>query len=247
MIKKKDPLNKLFNALYNNSIGKNEAILQLQKLTDDFHDTNIEGVLDDLDTFRLSIRLSQLENVKEVKNSTRYKWMVQNGEQIPYLDLRDALKSAGKFYNLEASAMHHESVRFVELFFPDVKRKLDDLTLWIHHVIITKGSKHWKKKLPSIETNVLTDSSHLNLQWQGEPIELVELIKSLIEAEKLSPNWTESAIFNYFERLFSIPLNPTDRLKTIKQRVHTANSIIPQLENAMNEWTSKTAQNVKKC
>jgi len=78
-----------------------------------------------------------------------------------------------------------------------------------------------------------TDS--LNVKWSGESIELVELIKSLIQADKISGK-NEEEIFKFFADLFKVEMDKKQQLQTIKKRTTTQTSFLDNLTLRMDRW-----------
>ncbi len=80
---------------------------------------------------------------------------------------------------------------------------------------------------------IITDP--LNVKWSGENIELVELIKSLIQADKISGK-NEEEIFKFFADLFKVELNKKQQLQTIKKRTTSQTSFLDYLTLKMDRW-----------
>ncbi len=85
----------------------------------------------------------------------------------------------------------------------------------------------------SVSERITTDP--LNVKWSGENIELVELIKSLIQADKISGK-NEEEIFKFFADLFKVELNKKQQLQTIKKRTTSQTSFLDYLTLKMDRW-----------
>lgn len=81
----------------------------------------------------------------------------------------------------------------------------------------------------------ITPAETSTVKWVGESIELVELVKSLIQADKISGK-NEEEIFKFFSDLFKVEINKKQQLQTIKKRTTTQTSFLDILTLRMERW-----------
>lgn len=84
----------------------------------------------------------------------------------------------------------------------------------------------------------LNPTVNQQVKWTGENIELVELIKSLIQADKISGK-NEKEIFKFFADLFNVEINQKQQLQTIKKRTTDQTPLLNILTDRMEKWTTK--------
>lgn len=75
------------------------------------------------------------------------------------------------------------------------------------------------------------------LNWAGTELELSELIKALIQANKLNPELTQTEIFKRFRYFFNVKdFDENDKLKDIRKRTNTLAIFINKLEISLSNW-----------
>lgn len=78
------------------------------------------------------------------------------------------------------------------------------------------------------------------LNWEGTKLELTELIKALIHAQKLDQNLSETKIFKRFCKFLNVEdFNHTDKARDIRDRTKNLTPLIHKLEIALTNWIHK--------
>lgn len=103
--------------------------------------------------------------------------------------------------------------------------------------------------LKSIQKNHESDfesSYSLNdyplIEWRGNNVELVELIKSLIESKKLEIDLTEKEIYRRFSVFFKTNIDNKKGIQNIRERVNRGGELakfINELSVSLTSWISK--------
>ena len=89
---------------------------------------------------------------------------------------------------------------------------------------------------PMIEAgNSLAQISTLN--WSGTKLELSELIKALIQSNKLNTGMHQNEIFKRFRDFLNVEeFDENDKLKDIRKRTNALTPLINILETSLNSW-----------
>jgi len=93
-------------------------------------------------------------------------------------------------------------------------------------------------KLSEVKVDDKTISKSERLNWNGTELELVELLKALIESKKITGH-TDKLVFNTIYELFSLDYTDAkkkDRLATIRHRTIDKTPLITQLEINLKSW-----------
>ncbi len=95
-----------------------------------------------------------------------------------------------------------------------------------------------ERKKTFLEANYISSENNIDgLNWQGSELQLMELIKALIENNSLNPNLTDKEIFKRFFKFLNIKeFNHTQKLQDIKKRTKDLTPFINTLEISLSNW-----------
>ncbi|MBT8302072.1 MAG: RteC domain-containing protein, partial [Maribacter sp.] len=183
-------------------------------------------------TYIETIKWDYYLKVKEARKSPRYKEMVKNNERVPFIDVFEGLLQIGRERDMEAAFFEIEGPKYLANFFPEIHKELTFLNTWIHEVLQRRSLSD-----PNDNPEMQIDTSP-SLNWRGSTIELVELIKALIEARKL-PDLADKEIFKLLEKYLGYPIDQREKLQTIKKRTKDQTKFIDTLQYAMQSWIER--------
>lgn len=99
--------------------------------------------------------------------------------------------------------------------------------------------KHYKVNSILQERELKEFWKENNIQWLGTPLELVELIKALIEAKKINGG-SEKQVFNFFQQLLNLPFDKRQKLQSIRKRSTDLTPLIHELEFHLKQWINRS-------
>lgn len=88
-----------------------------------------------------------------------------------------------------------------------------------------------------------------SLQWKGTNIEIVEVIKGMIESKKISPELSEKEIFERFSQFLDIEIDQRKGLQNIKVRYSTGgklNKFMEEMFSSLSNWYERLEERKSK-
>lgn len=221
-----------FKLIKSREFSQLDAYNALDELTDNFDPIKVEFLIEDLHTYIETIKWDYYLKVKEARKSPRYKEMVKNNERVPFMDMFEGLLQIGRERDMEAAFFEIEGPKYLANFFPEENQELTFLNTWIHEVLQRRSLSD-----PNENPDIQMDTTP-SLNWRGSTIELVELIKALIEAGKL-PGLADKEIFELLEKYLGYPIDQREKLQTIKKRTKDQTKFIDTLQYAIQSWIDR--------
>lgn len=128
-----------------------------------------------------------------------------------------------------------------ENYLSQVKKRASDNFIRLKNTLpqLKKHLDFYETSLKRLKIENIKELENKNkIEWIASELDLVELIKSLIEIKAINYK-TEQDVFEFFEKIFDIKLKKRQRLQTIKERKKDKSNFIPKLEQAFLKWFDK--------
>lgn len=226
----------------------------LEEKTDHFNHLKSKLLIDDLKKFRENEKRKLLMEYKKVKKTRTFKKIVHKGDNVPFVDFYEGFKNIGKEDELPEDFYLIEGEKYIDLFFPKELQDLDRLINHVQNITLSKNRSLASEKTAEPEKKSDSDISNdrkesispldkkntepkIKLTWMHQPMDLVELIKGLIQAKSFKENQKE--VFMQFESIFKIELKEKERLQNLKERTKEPVSFLARVEDCLLRWIQK--------
>lgn len=222
-------LNDFFAQVRTGKVPTLEQWNYLEEKTDQYDNTKLDFLINDLKVFREGEKRKLLGEYKKAKKTRTFKRIVRKGDNVPFIDFYEGFKAKGIEDQLPEDFYAIEGEKYLALFFPKELKDLDHLMIQLQQISRTE------KNSDSVDTPQFQS----NLNWEGSHIEFAEIVKALIEAKKISGE-NDKLIFEDLCKIFGIEEFKKDsRLKGLKKRINETTPLLIQLEESLNNWIDK--------
>ena len=248
-------LNDFFAQVQTKKVPTLEQWNYLETKTSDFNPDKTILLLNDLKDHRERAKKDLLLRYKEAKKTRQFKSIVKNGDQVPFIDIYEGCKGIGREDDLSSDFYLIEGEKYLDLFFPKELEDLDKLINRVQTISISRekavvketidmdtdsslnlNSESQGEKLKS-PLNTETKENPGQLTWMHEPMNLVEIIKALVETKSFGE--PQNKVFARFESLFKIDLKEKDRLHNLRNRTTTPTPFLNSLQDSLSRWIDK--------